>query len=62
MLLQQLMREQHGEKNKMHEEELLFSHPQENSPTLATVIKVVPTANNGSPELLNLHHEQVSAH
>lgn len=27
MLLQQLMREQHGEKNKMHEEELLFSHP-----------------------------------
>ena len=27
MLLQQLLREQHGEKNKMHKEELLFSHP-----------------------------------
>ena len=36
------------------------SLPKETSPDLATVIKVVPTANNGSPELLKLHHEQVS--
>ncbi|XP_027037103.1 manganese-transporting ATPase 13A1-like [Pocillopora damicornis] len=36
----------------------LFTCSSEKSPTLATVIKVVPTANNGSPELLNLHHEQ----
>ena len=40
---------------------MLFYVVQENIPTLATVIKVVPTANNGSPELLNLLHEQVSA-
>jgi len=36
----------------------LFTCSAENIPSLATVIKVVPTANNGSPELLNLHHEQ----
>ncbi|KAJ7372377.1 hypothetical protein OS493_019827 [Desmophyllum pertusum] len=36
----------------------LFTCSTENIPTLATVIKVVPTANNGSPELLNLLHEQ----
>ncbi|XP_073242423.1 endoplasmic reticulum transmembrane helix translocase-like [Porites lutea] len=35
-----------------------FTCSGETSPDLATVIKVVPTANNGSPELLKLHHEQ----